>query len=1359
MLKKLPLLLGGLMLLLSPTFAQKYQEMIDLGTFKFEDIQREANRYFEKHGTGKGSGYKQYKRWEYVAEKELDENGFIISDEENSQRTRNYKRSLETNGRFPTPSTTTGNWQELGPTYWVATSGWNPGVGRCTDVSVDPNNSQHWIVGTPGGSLWRTYNGGTNWTVLTDNFSTIDVWAVAISPANSNTYIWGGNSQIYKSTDAGVTWTTTTKPSTSGRITRIVYHPTDFNIVFAITQTSGLLRSTNGGDSWTLISGTSGGSCWDIAFKPGDPNTVYYTSNTVRKSTNGGLNFTEITGFATASNNHKKVAVSANNPEVVYVLESNGGVFGGFYRSTNSGDSFTKLIDGATINFFGYDDKGADDRGQAPRDMAIACSPSNANEVHIGGIHTWRSTNGGTSFQLSSFWTPSGAQQRGVGYNHADIDNLRYYGNTLFALTDGGIYTSTDGGVTFVDKTTGMGIREFYKIGVSKTDPNLVSGGSQDNGTSVMRGANREWRCWLGADGMESFVDWANPNNLYGTSQNGTMYRSTNMGNGRNGITGPGGTGAWVTPFEQDPLVAATIYVAYADVFKSTDRGATWTAISSNLGTGNVSNMKIAPTNNQIIYVSKGTNLYVTTNGGTSWTTLNNGWNSEGISYITIHPRDPNKVVLVTSSRVYRTDNAGASWTNITGNLPSSTKYCATWEDNEKDGLYVGGLGYVMYREEGMNNWTNFMSGLPNVRVYELEINYVSKKIFAGTYGRGLWESDVYNSGGPVLNPPVAAFTADVNAACGAFTVNFKDESTNNPTAWSWTFPGGTPATSNIQNPTVQYSNPGTYNVSLTATNADGSTIAQKGNFIKIVQPNAGSVQDVKLCAPGLAAFQVTGASGTVLWYEDSLSTNLLNAGSGYSTQVAGNENFFYTVSESVNKIQKLGPELVVANGTMHAGNFFNIINVERPFTLKSFIANANGAKIRTVVLRDANGTILQQKDVNIPDGISRVELNLNIPVGQGLQIGMASGADVFRSNVGLNFPYTMDGLSIVGSSASNPTGFFYYLYDWEVERNDFCYSVRKEVKAEINDAGTPVYEDVTVCNLGDVTLSATSSNNNTILWYDNATDSIPAFVGNIYETNIQNPKSFYVSSSTSIGTQKIGMNSIIPADGAYHNGGFFMVFDAPKPVLLKSALVLSEEAKNRTIVIRNANGVVIASKQVFIPAGESRVIFDLTIPQGNNLQIGFSDSNLKLYRTNVGVSYPYSAGGLMTIKTTTVVDQNIANNFYYYLYDMEIMDTDYCESVKAEVVVNVDICTGTDVVSQSKLIEIYPNPTQNQVTVKNKEAKKLQLFDVQGKLLQTVNINNSNQIVNLNSYAPGTYYVQVTLSNDKIVSERVIKL
>jgi hypothetical protein len=90
---------------------------------------------------------------------------------------------------------------------------------------------------------------------------------------------------------------------------------------------------------------------------------------------------------------------------------------------------------------------------------------------------------------------------------------------------------------------------------------------------------------------------------------------------------------------------------------------------------------------------------------------------------------------------------------------------------------------------------------------------------------------------------------------------------------------------------------------------------------------------------------------------------------------------------------------------------------------------------------------------------------------------------------------------------------------------------------------------------------------------------------------------------------------------------------------------------------------------------------------------------------------------------------------------------------------VNVDICNGTDVVSQTKVIEIYPNPTQNQVTVKNKDAKKLQLFDVQGKLLQSVTVNNANQNINLSSYAPGTYYMQVTLSNDKIVSERVIKL
>jgi hypothetical protein len=158
------------------------------------------------------------------------------------------------------------------------------------------------------------------------------------------------------------------------------------------------------------------------------------------------------------------------------------------------------------------------------------------------------------------------------------------------------LYTSTDGAASFVDRTSGLGIREFYKIGVSKTNPNVVSGGSQDNGTSVMRGANRAWVDWLGADGMETFVSWNNANNLYGTSQNGSMYRSTNQGTTRSSISKPPDVedGAWVTPFEQDPQISNTIYVAFADVWKTSNNGSDWTKISE-FDNGNMNQMNSRP--------------------------------------------------------------------------------------------------------------------------------------------------------------------------------------------------------------------------------------------------------------------------------------------------------------------------------------------------------------------------------------------------------------------------------------------------------------------------------------------------------------------------------------------------------------------------------------------------------------------------------------------------------------------------------------------------------------------------------------------------------------------------------------------
>ncbi|NQY07250.1 MAG: T9SS type A sorting domain-containing protein, partial [Flavobacteriaceae bacterium] len=280
----------------------------------------------------------------------------------------------------------------------------------------------------------------------------------------------------------------------------------------------------------------------------------------------------------------------------------------------------------------------------------------------------------------------------------------------------------------------------------SQTDPVIVTGGAQDNGSSTYDGNTGLWKDWLGADGMEGFVDKDNPSILYGTSQFGNMYRSTNTGTTYSGIGGPGGSGSWVTPFEQDPVVTNRIYVGYANVYRSNNSGGSWTAISQNFG-GNLNELKIASSNNQVMYASRGSNLFKTTDGGaTNWSTLS-GF-AGNINSIAIHPTDPDKVAIATTGaqKVYVSTDGGANWNSYLYNLPNFSALAVVWENNGNDGLYVG-LNYgVFYIDNTFpGDWQPFSNNLPNVRVSELEINETTSKIYAGTYGRGLWISDAYD--------------------------------------------------------------------------------------------------------------------------------------------------------------------------------------------------------------------------------------------------------------------------------------------------------------------------------------------------------------------------------------------------------------------------------------------------------------------------------------------------------------------------------------------------------------------------------------------------------------------------------------
>jgi hypothetical protein len=695
-----------------------------------------AQRHFAAVGTDKGSGYNQYQRWLFEQQFHLNNAGYIRPA---AEETAAFEQAMQT----MQPNSITGNWIERGPTSWNRTTGWNPGVGRITSIGIAASDTTVIYVGSPGGGIWKSVNSGGSWTPLSDNASNrLSVTAITVDPANVNT-VYVAASGYFKSTDGGNTWIT--MGTITGTVRKFVVQPGNSNIVFA-ASTSGIYRSTNAGGTWSLVSSIS---TEDIEFNPADVNIMYAagTSATghVQRSVNNGASWTVLGSAQGITNSGRTlVAVSPANPNVVYAVQANGSVFGRMYRSTDAGLSFTTTVVGSvsgttgTNNYFGYSTDGSDYRGQATYDMAMCVSPTNADEVHIAGIICFVSYNGGTSFTAETAWS----LPNGVGYNHADVHTLNWVNNTIYSSSDGGIYKSIDKGDNWIDLSPGLGIRQFYRIDCSQTDAQMYGGGAQDNGSSIHKTTG--WIDWLGADGMEMEFSYTNSNIVYGTSQNGQLYRSTNGGSSYSGLPQPS-SGQWVTPFAVHPTKDSIVFVGWTGVYKTIDRGSTWTKISGTSITTTLACLTVSLSNPNYIYTSNGTALYVSNDGGTTWTARTA---TGSITSILVHPTNPAKIWITTSSsgadRVMVSTNEGATFTSIAGTLPAIGARTIVIDKNDpKETLYLGMNTGVYYRDNTMSDWTPFLTGLPLVAINELDIQLNSRKIRVGTYGRGVWDNDL----------------------------------------------------------------------------------------------------------------------------------------------------------------------------------------------------------------------------------------------------------------------------------------------------------------------------------------------------------------------------------------------------------------------------------------------------------------------------------------------------------------------------------------------------------------------------------------------------------------------------------------
>jgi len=823
---KIRLLLFTCLIFLSESVFAQHQNWVNMiadSTKSFYEIKAAFDAQWDGKEVTRGSGWKQFQRWAWFMEPRVFPHGNRIPVQ---QAYHERKKFMDTYGQ---PPNRVSGWSPLGPSDWTTvSSGYNPGIGRINVVAEHPTDNSILYGGAPSGGLWKSTDAGATWTPLTDHFSAIGVSGIAIDYTNPDViYISTGDMDgfdtysigVMKSEDGGLTWNPTGLVHTLSQFIvcrKIVMHP--FNPAILLVATSqGLYKTSNGGDTWALV---ANGSFRDIEFRPDLPTTIYASTNRVFRSLDGGDSFTQIAvGLPSPSTvNRIELAVSPDEPDWLYVLagKNTDDSFLGLWRSTDAGQTFQLRAD--SPNLFGYSETGNDNAGQSWFDMALDVSPTNANTVLVGGVNVWRSTNGGSTFNIVSHWIyPSF-----TGYTHADIHTLHYFGNRLYCGSDGGLFISTNHGTTWSDLTPGMEITQFYRLGLSQQDANTIIGGAQDNGSNLLK--NEIWTHVLGADGMEAAISPTNPNVMFCTMQFGALHRSTDGGMGWNSIFGGNSeNGGWVTPFLSLP--GNVVLAGYENVWRSTNNGTSFTQISNFTSGVSIRDIAVCKTNTDYIYVAFQGSIHRTTDGGGTWQNISSNLPTAAITDIQVHPQFPDIVWISISgynngNKVFVTTNGGGSWENISANLPNLPCNAIVYQEGTNGGLYVGMDVGIYYTDSTLSNWQAFDQDLPNVIINELEIHYGSGFIRAATYGRGIWESELYS---PSTLPPTADFGQIGNYLCPGDSVAFFDASLNASPGWVWYFDGGSPATSTLANPTVSFPSSGIYDVALVVSNPNGS--------------------------------------------------------------------------------------------------------------------------------------------------------------------------------------------------------------------------------------------------------------------------------------------------------------------------------------------------------------------------------------------------------------------------------------------------------------------------------------------------------------------------------------------------------
>ncbi len=690
--------------------------------------------------------------------------------------------------------------------------------GRIADIAIDPNNHNIWYVAVGSGGVWKTENSGTTWIPLTDKEAFYATGCITLDP-NNPSVIWVGTGEnvggrhigighgIYASYDGGKTWENKGLKK-SEHISKIIVNPKNSNEIWVAAQgplwssggERGLYKTTDGGATWKLVlSDNEWTGVTDIVMDPRDETVLYAATwqrhrnvaaymgggpgTAIYKSTDSGETWDKLkTGLPKGDMGKIGLAISPINPDVIYAAIELERRTGGIYRSDNQGGSWTKMSDMVSS-------------GTGPHYyQELIASPFVFDKIYLMDVRAKISEDGG-----KTFYTMNETDK------HSDNHSLTFKPNDpnyLLIGTDGGIYESFDNTKTwkFVNN---LPLTQFYKLAVDDAAPFYnIYGGTQDNNsqggpsrTFRTKGiTNADWFVLLGGDGHQPATEPGNPNIVYAQSQQGYLNRiDRTTGEAvfikpQEGIDEPYERNNWDSPILVSNHNPKRLYFGTQRVWKSEDRGDSWTPISKDLtkneerltlpimgkqqswdaawdvyamSTYNtITSLAESPLDENILYAGTDDGIIqYTKNGGGSWTklmvsSLPNVPASAFVNDIKADLHDVNTAYVVLDNHKFgdykpyllKSTNGGKSWKSITNGIPKNTMVWRIVQDHIDPNLLFLATEYGIYVSLNQGEkWTKFSEGLPTISFRDLAIQKRENDLVAASFGRGFYVLDDYS--------------------------------------------------------------------------------------------------------------------------------------------------------------------------------------------------------------------------------------------------------------------------------------------------------------------------------------------------------------------------------------------------------------------------------------------------------------------------------------------------------------------------------------------------------------------------------------------------------------------------------------